>query len=126
MIRGLERFAEISKCKEDVKAKFMERLHLSSRAQKNQEAKDAKDAADDLPAKLAAQRLKDHQDWIDRRQTAQLATQAGETQRQHIQDAVGRGNKLSPTTDLPSLPYEGIPKEEMTDHQRIERGAAVS
>ncbi|EGF98915.1 uncharacterized protein MELLADRAFT_68969 [Melampsora larici-populina 98AG31] len=126
MITALEKYGQFTKCKEEVKAKVKEKLHLRSRKQDEIDAKKAKEEAEDKPAQLAAQRLKDRERWLEYQQNAKVAFQAGEAERQAIKTAVGAGNKLNGSTTLPALPYDGKSIQEMTDHQRIERGAAVS
>ncbi|KAH9815137.1 hypothetical protein DFH28DRAFT_893366 [Melampsora americana] len=126
MITALEKYGQFSKCKEEVKAKLKEKLHLKSSKQTKIEEKKAKEEAEDKPAQLAAKRLEDRERWLKYQQTGKVASQAGEAQRQAIETAVGTGKKLSGTTALPPLPYEGKSIQEMTEHQRIERGAAVS
>lgn len=125
MITALEKYAQFSKGKEEVKAKVKEKLHLKSRKQAELDAKKAKEEAEDKPAKLAAQRLKDREKWLKYQQDVKVAFQAGETERQAIKTAVGTGKKLSGSTTLPPLPYEGKSIQEMTEHQRIERGATL-
>lgn len=98
-----------------------EKLHLGRRAKKEEV-----EAKEDLPAQLAAQREKEHEAPLKSRKDGQLATQAGQLERQHLQSALGGAKKLEPHTRLPSLPHEGKTKEEMSEHERIERGAAVS
>ncbi|KAI7962198.1 hypothetical protein MJO28_000292 [Puccinia striiformis f. sp. tritici] len=126
MIGALEQYAHFTKKKGEIKSKIKK---LLKHGDHNAEAQAIeKEKHEDRPAQLAAERIsQEEKDWKERDRVNRLASSAGQEERERIkkQDGLEKGRLLK-SAILPSLPHEGKAKEDMTDDERVERGAAVA
>lgn len=121
MIGALEKYAKFTKKKSEVTTKI-KRFFRSDRERQE----DEKEQAQDRPAQLAAQHAQEHEEWKEASRVNRIARLAGDEERQRLEASVGlTGGKLKRSVGLSSLPHEGKRKEDMTDDERIERGAAL-
>jgi hypothetical protein len=125
MIGALEKYAHFNKKKAEMKA-MMKRLWKHN--DQNPEAQAIKKEKDeDRPAQLAAEKVSHQEIWKETVRVNRLARMAGEEERERIKKQGGLENgKLRKSAILHSLPHDGKKKEDMTDDERVERGAAVS
>lgn len=125
MIGALEKYAHFTKKKGELKRMF--RNLWSKHKDQDPEAQAIeKDKKDDQPAQLAAQLAAHKGNWEETVRVNRLARVAGEEERERIKKLEGLENgKVGSAVVLPSLPHEGKKKEDMTDDERVERGAAL-
>ncbi|KAA1127485.1 hypothetical protein PGTUg99_037188 [Puccinia graminis f. sp. tritici] len=125
MIGALEKYAHFNKKKAEMKAMMKKLWKHNDQNPKAQAIKKEKD--EDRPAQLAAEKVSHDQEyWKETVRVNRLARVAGEEERERIKKQGGLENgKLRKSAILHSLPHDGKKKEEMTDDERVERGAAL-
>jgi len=122
MIGALEKYAHFTKKKGEFKQMFK---NLWKHNKQESEAQ-AKEAREDQPAQQAAKLASDQGTWQESVRVNRLARVAGEEERERIKNVGKLSNgKVRNSVVLPSLPHEGKKKEDMTDDERVERGAAL-
>ncbi|WAQ80869.1 hypothetical protein PtA15_1A207 [Puccinia triticina] len=126
MIGALEKYAHFSKKKAEMKA-MMKKLWKKHNDQDPEALAAEKEKNEDRPAQVAAEHASHQENWQETVRVNRLARVAGEEERERIKKQQGalKDGRLRNSVVLPSLPHEGKKKEDMTDDERVERGAAL-
>lgn len=128
LISGIEHYAKLKKKKKKATAHIVHALGMETADEKNQEKEDEWGRNIEKVAKERGDKTtKEKQKGTSPSPLSSKKTDEDkETESPHTESTTGDDN--GPTDGSPrgsDLPFEGKPVEELTDHERIERGAAL-